>query len=144
MRQTWLVLIMAATLHAAGGPGDAAKRDREKLQGVWLATEFTEGGKKTPAEGVSIEFKGDKITTAAKGQWAITGTYAIDAEKTPATMDITFENDGKKVMVPAIYELKGDELKVCHPRIKVENKGRPKAFEATATTVLATLKRHKP
>jgi uncharacterized protein (TIGR03067 family) len=145
MRHTALVLVMAATLHAADGPGEAAKGDREKLHGVWLATELTEGGKKVPAEGVRIEFKGNKITLAAKGQAAVTGMYTIDPGKTPATMDITFENDGKKVTVPAIYGLKGDDLKLCHPLLpQGEGWVRPKAFEATAKTVLGTLKRQKP
>jgi uncharacterized protein (TIGR03067 family) len=144
MRRTVVLLMIAATLHAADSPRDAATGDREKLQGVWRATEFIDGGKKTPAEGVSIEFKGDKITTTVRGQWSVSGTYAIDSEKAPATMDMTFENDGRKATVPAIYELRGDELKLCHPKTGAQGGVRPKVFEATAKTVFATLKRYKP
>jgi uncharacterized protein (TIGR03067 family) len=121
--------------------GDAAKRDQEKLQGVWVATEIIEGGKKASDEGVRAEFKGDKITIAAEAIPGVTGTYTIDPSKAPATMDITHGDDSKKFTVPAIYELRGDHLKLCHPQR--EGGIRPKAFDATAETVLATFERQK-
>jgi uncharacterized protein (TIGR03067 family) len=138
MQQTWLVAVVAGAFLAVGG--DTAKPDKEKLQGVWVTTEITSGGKKADLE-VRMEFKGDKVTMTRKGQPGISGTYTIDPDKSPATMDITLEKEGKKQAIPAIYELKGDELKLCHPF--GEGGARPTTFEASTKTVLATLKRQK-
>ncbi len=117
--------------------GVAAKRDMEKLQGIWIVTAITENGKKMEGE-IRMEFKGDKVTMSEKGEpRGRKGTYTIDPEKSPATIDIPFE-DGEDTL-SAIYQLKGDELKICGGEI------RPNSFEATANnTVLITLKRQKP
>jgi hypothetical protein len=56
-------------------------------------------------------------------------------------MDIRYEKDGNPITIPAIYELTGDDLKLCHP--SAEGGARPSAIEATAKTVLMTLKRQK-
>ena len=138
----WLVLIVTAPLDAADGLGGAATGDREKIQGVWLAAGITDRGEKSPlAEEMRMEFKGDQITVTVKDVAPVTGTFTVDPGKAPATMDITIERDGKKVVIPAIFEVTGDDLKLCHPA--GESGGRPKVFEATAKTVLATFKRQQ-
>ena len=144
MQQICLILIGAGTLFATGGDGDAVKREKRKLQGVWSVTELTEAGEKAPAEkaqSLCLEFKGEAITITIKGKAAVKGTFTVDPEKSPATMNISFEKDGKTVTIPAIYELKGDDFKLCHPQS--ESGTKPSAIEATSNTVLMTLKRKK-
>jgi len=118
MQQACLILVAAGTLFAAGGTGTPGKQKREKLQGVWAVTELTEANKKASdkkAQSVRIEFKGEGSIIIRHGKAAIKGTYMVDRQKSPATMDITYEKDGKTVTIPALYELKGDDLKLCHP-----------------------------
>jgi uncharacterized protein (TIGR03067 family) len=143
MQGVLLGVVVAGSLFAADGAGEAAKRDKEKLQGNWKATEIIAGGEKRAVE-VRMTFQGDKVAMVElPAGGGFTGTYSIDPEKSPATMNFTRGAEGSKVTVLAIYELKGDELKICH--ILLDKGGeRPKAFEATAKTILVTLKRQKP
>ena len=142
MQQMCLIVIAVGTLIATCG--DAVKREREKLQGVWAVTKLMEAGKKAPdekAKSIRIEFKGAATTISIKDKAVAKGTYTVDPEKSPATMDITFEKEGKTVTIPAIYEIQGDDLKLCHPY--GEGGTRPNAIEATANSIHITLKRQK-
>ena len=56
-------------------------------------------------------------------------------------MSVGYKKDGKEIAIPAIYELKGDDLKICHPHS--EGGERPTAIESSASTVLMTLKKTK-
>ena len=123
-----LVLVVSSCLATSIIAQGDAKGDKEKLQGTWVGT-VKEGGK---THEVRMEFKADKFTGSVNGLAAMTRTYKINSEKSPATMDIRL----KWATAPAIYELIGDELKICHPF--KEGGSRPSAFEATEKTVLAT------
>jgi uncharacterized protein (TIGR03067 family) len=132
-----LSLVLSLGIASAG---DAAKKDKDKLNGSWQSTEIVNGGNKSDLE-VTLKFDGDKVTVTIKDKDAITGTYSIDPSKTPATIDLNLEKDGNALKVLAIYEVKGDELKICHTQ--GEGSDRPTSFEATEKTALATLKRQK-
>jgi uncharacterized protein (TIGR03067 family) len=140
VRKTCLVLILAATLHAGTLPGDAAKQDRDRLQGVWIGTEVDT--KDSSKNEVRVEFKAGKITITAKGRSPSPATYKIDAKKTPATMDMIIKDGDKTAEVLGIYELMGDKLTLCFSATVAA--ARPKAFEATEDTVLITLRRKQP
>jgi uncharacterized protein (TIGR03067 family) len=143
MYRALLAILVVWPLLCAQDAGDAAKRDKEKLQGNWKATEGISGGKKAEVE-VRMTFQGDKVwMVAGGGGGSFRGTYSIDPRKSPATVDFIPSPELNEKTVLAIYELKGDELKICHTLL---HKGgeRPKSFEATAKTVLLTLKRQKP
>ena len=67
----------------------------------------------------------------------IVKNVGVTVKKSPATMDITIKGS----TIPAIYELKGDELKICHPF--TERGARPRASDEPVrrqlrSTVLAT------
>ncbi len=59
-----------------------------------------------------------------------------DATKAPKWLGMTFARDGKDVTVNAVYELKGDELKICLPLAPSKDFGqvfenkRPEGFDA--------------
>jgi uncharacterized protein (TIGR03067 family) len=139
MQKTWLVLILAGALHAADTSRSAARQEGDKLQGVWVGTE--EDTKDASKKAVRVEIKAGKLTITAKDRTASVAAYKIDAGKKPATMDLTFDDGGKSAEVLAIFELKGDNLKLC---LSATIAGpRPKAFKATEDTILITLKRQK-
>lgn len=134
-----LLLILAGALPAAS-PGDAAKEDSDKLQGVWIGTEVdTKDASKTA---VRIEFKADKITITAKDRPPSPATYTLDPKKTPATIDMIIKDGDKGAEMLGIYDVKGDNLKLCFSATIAA--ARPKAFEANEDTILITLKRQKP
>lgn len=140
MQTKLVILILAGNAFAAAGAGDDAKKHREMLQGVWVGME--EDAKEGTRKDVRIEFKADTLTITAKGKPATKATYTIDAAKKPARMDIAFDDGGKKVEIPAIYELKGDLLRLgLSGTIAGE---RPEAFKTDEDTILMTLKRQKP
>jgi uncharacterized protein (TIGR03067 family) len=144
MQLARLILLVVAALFAAAGTGKALQQQKANLDGVWSVAELTEAGTRAPdakAQSLRIEFKGDAITITLKDKLAIKGTVTVDSKSTPSTMDIRYEKDGKTITIPAVYELTGDDLKLCHP--SAEGGARPSAIEATAKTVLLTLKRKK-
>ena len=68
-----------------------------------------------------------------------TGTYKLDPSKTPNWIDVTI--GGGTYL--AIYELKGDTLRICHRKAGGD---RPTEFvseAASPNTVLSILKRQK-
>jgi len=104
-----------------GGGGPAAPptggtSDRDRLQGSWLPTSIEVGGAKLPPlafQGARLTFRGDTLT-AMIGKQVEQETVALDPSKRPKHIDMTpteGPNKGKKQF--GIYELNGDELKVC-------------------------------
>ena len=105
-------------------------------------------GKPAPAEVVKqmrFTFKGDKLLI--KGNFGDDReeecTFKIDPKQSPKHFD--FKPPGKKDPVVGIYELKGDELKLCVQHAGGEE-GRPTEFATKPGTklVLIVFKRQKP
>ncbi len=142
MHQTALILITAGLISA--GDAKAKRRPTDAIAGTWIVVELVEAGKKAPeakAKSLRLVFKADTVAITIKDKPVVKGTIAVDAGRTPATIDIRYKRDGKEYTIPGVYELKGDGLKLCHPL--AEGGNRPSAIEATAGTVLMTLKRKK-
>ena len=140
MRPTCILLI-ALLVAMPAVAGDAVKDAKAKLKGNWTSTEVVKGGEKSD-KSIRLKFDGDKVTVAVGGEDEITGKYAIDPSKSPATLDVTIEHDGQTAKVEALYEVKGDVLRICHA-VDVLGGDRPTAIEATANTSVVTLKRDK-
>ena len=101
-------------LLAGLAPGGDAKKDKDKLQGKWLAEL---DGKKA-----ELKLTKDKFSmTMSEGDQkkVFKGTVKIDAASKPKRIDFTNEEGDKFVGDTArgIYELDGDSLKWCssHP-----------------------------
>jgi uncharacterized protein (TIGR03067 family) len=139
MKSTCVLLI--AAIVAFPQAADAVKEAKAKLKGSWTATEVVKGGEKSD-KAITLKFDDDKVMVAVGGEEEITGKYAIDPSKSPATFDITIEHDGQTITVAALYEVKGDVLRICHS-VDVLGGIRPAALEATANTSVVTLKRGK-
>jgi uncharacterized protein (TIGR03067 family) len=152
MPRTLSLAFLALTLLAAApGQDDATKKaiaeEWKRRNGKWEPVATVIDGKEMPAakdrkfvltyqDGQYKDFLDDKVV----GE----GESRIDPTKDPKTLDIIPKGaDPKTQTLHAIYELKGDELKVC--MALPAGKARPTKFEAPAGSgqVLMTFKRVK-
>ncbi len=124
----------------------AADPDKDELQGVWIATAMEINGNPAPAkevESTRFTFKAQKLLyrhSKDEGK-AEEGTFKVDPKKSPKQLDITTKNK----TLHGIYEVKGDELKVCFENGgKAENRPRKFATNKEEESVLIVFKRQKP
>jgi uncharacterized protein (TIGR03067 family) len=132
-----------------------AKADLEKLQGVWVVTAIEEGGESTTAKdlpaAITVTFKGDKMVmdgplAAPKGEKPVKPEFTVklDPSQKPKAIDtVALGGKFKGKTGKGIYQLDGDELKLCLPN--QESKDRPTEFKSLAGSdlVVMTLKRSK-
>jgi uncharacterized protein (TIGR03067 family) len=144
--------LLAAVLVAADAPDEAVKKEKQQLQGTWVAESVVVKGKANEKlKGAKFNFSGDKVTMEFEGKKQ-EGTYTIDATKSPKHIDLTFLRDGRKDLDRGIYQIEGDTLKMCvrggYRKFDREGKlveekvaDRPEKFDAEDS--LITLKREK-
>jgi uncharacterized protein (TIGR03067 family) len=132
--------------------GGAAKKDVEALQGKWVVIGREVLGKKATEKEleevktyVLIEGNKGKAWMEENGDKGDTseGTIELDPSAKPKAVDITYTRGLLKgCNVPAIYELKGDTLKVC---FAWQSKNRPTEFlgDPDGKTVFIVYKREK-
>jgi uncharacterized protein (TIGR03067 family) len=133
-----LVLLLSPAARGRDTEGDA-------LQGTWLPAKAELAGKKFPDEvrkSMTLVVKGDRYTVTV-GEAVDRGTVKRNTAAKPKAMDITGSdgpNKGKRFL--AIYELKGDTLRVCYD---LSGKARPKEFKTKegSQLFLVTYKRQK-
>lgn len=152
MRVALVILLCAFGLVFSGGTatraGDKADAEKElkKFQGVWTIESLESGGKKIPAEamkGMTLTYEGDKYTVKNGKDVIQVGAQKLDPSKSPKTLDGTItEGFGKGAVMPGIYEIDGDTLKVCFDE---EGKKRPTEFKTAdgSKTTLVVYKRMK-
>ena len=136
------VFWVAAVMTVAGGRADppAADPDEKRLQGTWEVVSSVDEGEKLPHEtGGKVTVAGDKLSLSI-GDRKEEFRYKLDASKTPKWLDLVAD---KATVIPCIYEIDGDALRVRFPK---GGKVRPTEFEPKkdATNVrLLSLKRLK-
>jgi uncharacterized protein (TIGR03067 family) len=139
MRLLTFAVVALGLAVAGASAGDAIKKERKRLQGTWVVQSFHQDGKANDEiKGTELTFAGDEVTLRMKKdneQKEKKMKYKIDPTQKPKTIDI----DAEKGTMRAIYELKGDTLRVCHKRNESE---RPTEF-SDKDGVLVTLKRKK-
>src|SRR5262245_33517634 len=94
--------------------GFARADDKDKLQGYWKAEKQVRGGKDSPAEEVEklvLKFEGNKAFPEEKPNDV--AEFTLDATKKPKAIDI---KTPKGDTILGIYELDGDNLKLCFNR----------------------------
>ncbi|MCI0457854.1 MAG: TIGR03067 domain-containing protein [Gemmataceae bacterium] len=141
----YVVGLVAVGLLAGSGlaQDEATKKEMKLLEGTWTVESAVRDGedhlKRIKDDRVVIE--GDRFTIKHKQQQREEKTtFKVDPSKTPRTMDLTSADGNKSIL--AIYELKGDTLKICFGR---DGKERPTEFtsEAGSRRMLIVLKRAK-
>ena len=140
-----IVCLLLVSLIGAVARGDAASDGRD-MDGTWKPVAAELAGKqwaKPVLDSMKLVLKDDKYTVQV-GEASDEGTVKRDPSKSPKTMDITGTNGpnkGKTFLV--IYELKGDELRVCYD---LSGDSRPTEFATKPATqlFLVTYRRAKP
>jgi uncharacterized protein (TIGR03067 family) len=145
-RFSFVALVAGAWLASAVSMSRAADADKDELQGAWIATSMEINGKPAPAKEVErtrFTFKGEKLLVwgARDQDKEEEGTFKTDPKRSPSHLDFTLK--GKTLH--GIYEIKGDELKVCFENGgKAENRPTRFATNKENEAVLIVLKRRKP
>jgi uncharacterized protein (TIGR03067 family) len=131
-------------LAAAVQPAGKGKSDKELLQGSWQIVEAEMNGKKAEGE------EGDRIKAlklVVKGgtmKLKFESAFTLDEKKKPRQIDLEVtEGPPREVGTwRGIYQLRGDELRLC---LSPPGGERPKRFtsEAGGQSILVTLKRDK-
>jgi uncharacterized protein (TIGR03067 family) len=131
MRVHTLLLVVVGLLIAADKPKkDDAKKELNKLQGTWTIVAVEVNGAQMPEDerknvGIKMILKGDKYTIDG-GERTHKGTFKVQPDKKPKAMDChPSEGELKDKVIKAIYELKGDKLKICYD---ISCKTRPEEF----------------
>jgi uncharacterized protein (TIGR03067 family) len=110
--------------------------DATAVQGNWQPAQAELAGKPMPdavLKTISLQLDNGKYAVLVGAQ-PDRGTYTLDSATKPKSMTITGTegpNNGKTF--PAIYELKGDTLRVCYDLSGAKH---PTAFKSAAGTML--------
>jgi uncharacterized protein (TIGR03067 family) len=141
-------IAVVLTLSSSGRCADAKGTDDDAkvIQGTWLPSSGELAGKPFPEP----VLKSIRLVLSDGGKYSVTtndgadeGTTKTDPTKKPKTLDIVSTkgpNKGKTIL--AIYELKGDTLRVCYD---LSGKGRPDEFKTKPQSqlFLVTYQREK-
>ena len=137
-------LSLAATL-TAPEVKDPPKKEEPTIVGSWKAESGMAGGMKLPLpdSGVTFTFAADGKVTVIEGTEgkADTGTYKLDAKKSPMTLDLIPPEEKKGKIAQGIVKVEGDTLTICFAK----EGDRPTAFEAKEgqASILIVMKRVK-
>ncbi len=117
--------------------------DKAGLQGMWMVEKAIENGTEIPAkerQKLKVEFQGNKILMH-DGDMADKNTFAIGKDKSLKALDVLIEKKDERPIM-GIYELKGDNLKICFAK---QGDKRPTEFASTKASgsLLLELKRVK-
>ena len=126
-----LTVAASLTAFAADPPEDA-----KAVQGSWAPTKADLGGQpmtETVLKSISLKLDHGKYEVSVGGQ-PDKGTYTLDSTSKPKSMTITgTEGPNQGKTFPAIYELKGDTLRICYDLSGVK---RPAEFKSIPGTKL--------
>lgn len=116
----------------------AADNGDKSLQGVWIAESMEIDGKPAPKKAVEqmrFNFKGKKLLVRGNhgDDREEECDYRVDATKSPKHLDFTPPKEKNPVL--GIYEVNGDELKICL-RHASSSDGRPTKFATKADSKL--------
>lgn len=111
MKFSWLIVVVVA--FCSPGCGSATSSDQANIQGMWtIVYEVEDGQRREPKDSV-MEFAGEKCRmrygAAAKPKPDL--EFKLDASKSPKWFEM--REQGEESPFYGIYELKGDELKIC-------------------------------
>jgi uncharacterized protein (TIGR03067 family) len=139
----WLLMVLAFT--ASVRAEDSSAQELEKAQGTWTIASAQEGGKEQSDEKfkkMTIIIKKDIFSFKFEGQpKTLDMKLKLDPASEPKALDLASTIQEGQVSF-GIYELTGDELKVCWSRSR---KPRPDAFRTKPgdDRIFLTLKRVK-
>ena len=138
------LLLCGVRAEEKGDKREAAKKEWKLLNGTWEVTRLVVDGKEQPApKGATLTLKDGKYTVRQGGKVVGEGASKVDPTASPKSLDLTPGGGPTKgKTVPAIYEVKGETLRLC---FAPPGKPRPKALESRKGSghTLDTYKRAK-
>jgi uncharacterized protein (TIGR03067 family) len=147
---TPLLLILAGGLLPGVDAKEDAKKIMDQVQGSWTTTSLVFNGRDVSNEDYArlrFVFKGEEAviegSDQVKKEYARIG-FKFDPSATPHLVDMTVKAGSQKdVVIEGIFEIKGDELKIC---ARVIGNERPTDFTSAdnSNVALIVLKREKP
>ncbi len=134
--------VIGAILFAAVAtwPHLAAADDIHPLEGAWtVISSQTSGKPEDDAIDTKVVFDGDKVTLHRKSGEVELYTITINPSVAPAAIDFQGRDENRKIL--GIYELTGDQLKICFRK----EGDRPAEFTSTPDShvQLVVLRRNK-
>jgi uncharacterized protein (TIGR03067 family) len=144
-----LLLLLVGTVAADEPPkkAPAAVEVLRQLQGTWQVESWEEGGKAIAADNLKkrgVFFGANVFILRRDDKPFRAGAIQFDPSKAPATMNfIVREGDKKGEVMPGIYSLDGDTLKLC---FDPKGNATPKDFKSDAKDgfTLIVVKKPKP
>jgi uncharacterized protein (TIGR03067 family) len=150
MKGCMLALTCLVAIGVIGRAQDnAAKKELQGLQGTWQLVSLKAGGivfGDDFAQKIKVVIKADKFVIEGNAGFAKKYgkmTLVLDPAATPKIIDFKIEEGPEKGSTrEGIYELKGDDFKLC---VQLMTPDRPDAFETVEGSgrVLAAFKREK-
>lgn len=128
---------VAAYVKEHGGPaapevvGPKNDGNNALLEGVWIGQSRIEDGVARPAEDAKrmrFTFKGDKLYVLDGEREEDPTGIKIDATKAPKRIDLLVSGEAKPI--PGIFEIQGDELKICVRVPAPGSEARPAEFSS--------------
>ena len=134
-------LIVSSLVAGPQGTGKGADGAKAALQGAWQAQSLEAEGNPAPDEAVKrmmFTFRGDKLLLRGnfRNDREEEATYSVDTGKSPKQLDFTVPGAPQPVL--AIYDVNGDELKVCL-RHASSKEGRPTEFASKPDSKLVLI-----
>jgi uncharacterized protein (TIGR03067 family) len=134
-RLTLLITTAALLIGVEPSQDDAEKKELERLQGTWSTLSIeVDGQKATDEERIKTRkliVAGNRYTLKVEGE-TVQGTIEVNPTQKPKTIDEKPDSGlhkGRTLL--GIYELEGDNLKIC---LALPGRGRPTEFASKAGT----------
>jgi uncharacterized protein (TIGR03067 family) len=111
-----LLLLVGIAAAVGDAKQDKVKQETKLLEGTWKITAAEAGGRNVEPEKLGVEqviFAGDRVLLKRQGKEVGNYAYTVDPAKKPKQMNWLEGKD--RVAVPLIYEVDGDDLKLCRP-----------------------------
>ena len=142
-----VVLIAALVWSAAATNPELIQEEKQNLQGTWKVVFAESRGEVAPQkeiDGMEIIFAGDTIQVREKGKVQERFKFKLDPTMTPRAIDFTFTEGKKKGRTDrGIYQIEGNNLKICIEENKDAPRPRDFATKEGSDLSLVVLKRFK-
>ena len=112
---------------------EAVKKELKAVEGTWeLVARLSEGASDPPRPGdrPTLTIRNGRYQHAAAGRVTGEGVFHLDPTVTPKAVDVVHDSGTYKGKpVPGIYELSGDQLRICFA--SAPGKARPAKIEVS-------------
>jgi uncharacterized protein (TIGR03067 family) len=142
MRWAYICLLVSVACSVFADEPAPAKKDLDALQGTWTVESLEyDGQNETDMFKLALVFKGAVLTVEGDGE--VRKGYGkirvkLDPSTKPKCVDFSIAAGTQQGSVlEGVYELKGDELRLC---VRVLGKERPSEFKSSSGSGIALLR----